>query len=64
MDIAVNKSLIALACKDKTVRIYNYLTSKLEVSYSFNEEPLSIAFHPAGYHVIQILKKNFQKLKK
>ena len=51
IDISVRKSLIATAGKDKTIRIWNFLTKKLEISYQFNEEPLCVSFHPSGFHV-------------
>ncbi|MCQ2818127.1 MAG: hypothetical protein MJ252_12750 [archaeon] len=51
VDVAKLKSTIATASKDKTVRIWNYLNSQLEVTSHFKNEPKKLSFHPNGLHI-------------
>ncbi|GMH77228.1 hypothetical protein TrST_g6546 [Triparma strigata] len=52
MDLCVRKPLAVTSGMDKTVRIWNYMDFKLEFFKQFNEDPLSVAFHPSGLHLL------------
>ena len=52
LDVCVRKPLIVTCGSDSSVRIWNYLEKTLEVYEFFNEEPLSVAFHPSGFHIV------------
>jgi WD40 repeat protein len=38
--------------KDRTVKIWNYVTKTLEISHTVQEDALAVAFHPSGFHVV------------
>lgn len=52
LDICIKKQLIATCSEDKTVRIWNYETKKLDIVETYQEQAHSIAFHPSGFHVV------------
>ena len=52
MDLCMRKPLAVTSGLDKTVRIWDYLDFKLEFFKQFNEDPLSVAFHPSGLHLL------------
>lgn len=52
LDICIKKTLIATCSEDKTVRIWNYDTKKLDIVETYQEQAHSIAFHPSGFHVV------------
>jgi len=52
LDICVRKQLIATCSKDRTVKIWNYVNKTLEITYQLQEDALSVAFHPSGFHLI------------
>ena len=56
LDVCIRKELIATCSKDKTVSIWNYATKSHEVSTTFNEECLTLAFHPSGLHIVLALQ--------
>jgi len=51
LDVCVRKPLAVTSCLDRTVRVWNYVEGKLELTKTFGEDPLSVAFHPSGLHV-------------
>ncbi|KAJ1618791.1 quinon protein alcohol dehydrogenase-like superfamily, partial [Pavlovales sp. CCMP2436] len=52
MDVCTRKPLIATCSADRTVRVWDYAESVCVQSRVFVEEPLSVAFHPSGYHLL------------
>jgi WD40 repeat protein len=52
LDVCVRKPIIVTCGLDRTVRIWNYNTKKLECYHTFNEDPYSVAIHPSGFHII------------
>ncbi|CAM9434154.1 unnamed protein product, partial [Choristocarpus tenellus] len=52
MDTCVRKPLVATCAMDCTVRMWNILEQRLELSKTFSEEPCSLALHPSGLHMI------------
>lgn len=52
LDVCVRKQLIVTCSKDKSVKIWNYVTKNLEISYQGQDEALAVAFHPSGFHII------------
>jgi WD40 repeat protein len=50
--ICLRKPLIVTCGLDRSVRVWNYITSTIEVMRFFNEPPYSIAFHPSGLHIL------------
>ena len=55
LDVCIRKELIATCSRDKTVSIWNYATKTHEITQSFPEECLTVAFHPSGLHLIVAL---------
>lgn len=52
LDICIRKPLIATCSMDRSVRIWNYETSSLELYKEFQEEAYSIALHPSGLYIL------------
>lgn len=52
LDVCIRKPLIVTCGEDKSVRVWNYIERSLEIVKFFNEEPLSVAFHPSGVHIL------------
>ncbi|XP_022105499.1 cilia- and flagella-associated protein 57-like [Acanthaster planci] len=52
LDVCCRKPLIATCSIDRTVRIWNYETTTLELHKEFQEEAYSIALHPSGLYVL------------
>ena len=52
VDVCVRKPLVATSSADKTVRVWNYVDARVEISKTFTEESHAIAFHPSGLHVL------------
>lgn len=52
MDACIRKPLVATAGVDATVRIWNYADKRGELSKSFADIALSLAFHPSGLHLL------------
>lgn len=48
----VRKPLICTVGADKTVRIWDYNKGVCRLMKQFNEEPLSVSFHPSGLHLL------------
>lgn len=55
LDVCIRKELIATCSRDKTVSVWNYATKQHEISQSFTEECLTLAFHPSGLHLVLAL---------
>ena len=56
LDVNIRKELIVTCSRDKTVNIWNYTTKSHEISQTFPEECLTVAFHPSGLHLIIALQ--------
>ncbi|PIK39548.1 putative cilia- and flagella-associated protein 57 [Apostichopus japonicus] len=52
LDICIRKPLIATCSMDRSVRVWNYETSSLELYKEFQEEAYSIALHPSGLYIL------------
>lgn len=52
LDICIRKQLVVTCSKDRTVKIWNYMTKSLEHSHVLQEDAQAVAFHPSGFHVI------------
>ena len=52
LDVCIRKELIATCSKDRSVAIWNYATRSHELSHTWQEECLAVAFHPSGLHLI------------
>lgn len=52
MDICLRKQLVVTCGHDNTIRVWNYHTKSLEICEVYLDEPLSIAFHPSGLHIV------------
>ena len=48
MDTCTRRPLVVTCGSDMTVRVWNYMTQKCEVTKVFAEEPLSVALHPSA----------------
>jgi WD40 repeat protein len=54
--------LIVTCSKDKTIKIWNYVSKTLEISYTVSEEALAVAFHPSGFHLVVALSDKIQMM--
>lgn len=52
IDICLKKQLIITCAKDNTIRVWNYGTKHLEICEVYLDEPMSVAFHPSGFHIV------------
>lgn len=52
VDVCMKKHLIATCSHDNSIRIWNYVTKTLEICETFMDEPMSVAFHPSGFHIV------------
>ena len=52
LDVCICKPTLATCGADRTLRIWNYTTKMCEQVRYFAEEPLSVALHPNGHHVL------------
>ena len=52
LDLCLKKQLVATCSHDNSIRIWNYATKSLEICEQFMDEPMSLAFHPSGLHII------------
>ena len=52
MDTCARKPLVVTVGRDRTLRIWNYLSRKCELRKEFTEECFSVAMHPSGLHVL------------
>jgi len=52
MDICLKKQLLATCGHDNTIRIWNYATKTLDICEVYLDEPMSVAFHPSGMHLV------------
>ena len=53
ISICIRKPILITAGKDETVRVWDYNLGCLEICKFFhNEEPLSVALHPGGHHLL------------
>jgi len=52
LDVCIRKQLIVTCSRDRTVKIWNYVTKTLEISQTVPEDALAVAFHPSGFHVV------------
>lgn len=51
MDTCVRKPLVATCGMDRTIRVWNIVEQRLDLSKAFQEEPCSLAMHPSGLHL-------------
>lgn len=73
LDVCIRKQLIVTCSKDRTVKIWNYVTKTLEISQTVPEDALAVAFHPSGFHIVvaiqdkitlfNVLSKSLQQFK-
>ena len=48
MSVCPHKSLVVTCSRDRTIKIWNFVDSTLELSQRFAELPLSVSLHPSG----------------
>lgn len=52
LDSCIRKPLIVTASSDRSIRVWNYTDRTCELSKTFQDEVLSVAFHPSGLHLL------------
>ncbi|KAL9654241.1 hypothetical protein ABK040_010273 [Willaertia magna] len=52
MDTCIRKPIVVTCSLDKTVRVFNYLDSTLNIVKQYSSEAHAIAIHPNGYHLV------------
>ena len=56
LDTCIKKPMIATCSFDRTVRLWGFESRShhcsLKIVQTINEEPLTLAFHPSGYHIL------------
>jgi hypothetical protein len=60
LDVCIRKQLIVTCSKDRTIKIWNYVTKTLEISQTVPEDALAVAFHPSGFHVVVAIQDKIQ----
>lgn len=63
LDTCTKKPIVATCGLDRSVRIFDYSTHKLEFSASFSKEPHAVALHPSGDHLIIAFSDKLRVLK-
>lgn len=52
LDVCVRKPLVVTCGLDRSVRVWDYLDNRNDLTKFFNEEAHSVSFHPSGLHVL------------
>ena len=52
IDVCRWAPLFATCGRDRAVRVWNYERRTVELVQKFSDEPLSLALHPSGFHVV------------
>jgi WD40 repeat protein len=53
MDVCVTKPLIATCSKDNSIKVWNYMERRMEITFKHPDvEPVSIAFHPNSLYLV------------
>jgi hypothetical protein len=52
LDLCLRKPLCVTTGLDRSVRVWNYVQKSVEAMKFFNEQPISVAFHPSGLFII------------
>ncbi len=52
LDVCTRKPLMITCGSDRSVRLWNYVERTLELVKYFQDEPLTVAFHPSGLHLL------------
>lgn len=52
LDVCIRKPVVVTCGRDRSVRVWNYITKRAELITYFNETPHSVAFHPSGLYVL------------
>jgi len=52
LDVCVRKPLLVTCGVDKSLRLWNYQTRTLELCVFFPDTPISVSFHPSGFHLL------------
>ena len=52
LDVCLRKALVVTCGQDRTVRVWNFLERRCELSKKFSEEAFSAAIHPDGFLVV------------
>ena len=52
LDVCINKPYFISGSKDRSLRVYDFKNKKLHLQKTFNEDILSVAYHPSGNYAI------------
>jgi WD40 repeat protein len=52
LDVCIRKQLVVTCSTDKSIKIWNYNTKKLEISQIISDKAYAVAFHPSGFHLV------------
>jgi WD40 repeat protein len=52
LDTCVRKPLVVTSGKDRTIRVWNTMSHRLEVVKTFATEAYSVSMHPSGLHIL------------
>mmetsp|Transcript_5890 Transcript_5890/g.6121 ORF Transcript_5890/g.6121 Transcript_5890/m.6121 type:complete len:1300 (+) Transcript_5890:152-4051(+) len=52
IDVALWKPIIVTCSKDHTVRVWNLVEKRIEITKYFQEEPYALSVHPSGLYVV------------
>lgn len=52
MDTCIRKTLVATCGVDRTIRLWDIVEQQMCLCKSFEEEPLCLAMHPTGLHLV------------
>ena len=52
LDLCIRKSYLVTCGYDRSVKIWNWYEKKMIINKLFNEDPLCVAMHPSGLHIV------------
>ncbi|KAI8822024.1 WD40-repeat-containing domain protein [Fimicolochytrium jonesii] len=52
MDVCVRRTIVATCAEDSSIRVWDYEQKECLFAKFCNEEPLSVALHPSGQHML------------
>lgn len=52
LDMCIRKPYLVTSGYDRTVKVWNWHEKKMIINKQFNEDPLCVAMHPSGLHIV------------
>jgi len=52
LDLCIRKPYLVTSGYDRTVKVWNWHEKRMIINKQFNEDPLCVAMHPSGLHIV------------